>query len=309
MGLAKFKKTDMINKKGEAMEKVLETLKSLYRGQDVVKRHLIYSLLFILPAIAGSIKSYVDKDMPTTLKMVLLIGALIFFVLSIIPWFTIYGVTIKFINNRYCGIKENIPEVNKESLVLGLKAFPLVLVWCIYSIILFIALVAIAAIPSVIIGIKILWLGILLGVLLITALVIAMILFTPFFSFIIIEYAKDFKYLTRLFNPLTIIEYIKKSFKPSIIVALKYLLAGIIAAFGTGFIYLIFVLLLLVVMGVMAFISPENANIEYHPVYITVFVLIMTICGVIESYINSIVGLSYTADLIDVYKENLEEKE
>ena len=62
-------------------------------------------------------------------------------------------------------------------------------------------------------------------------------------------------------------------------------------------------------MGVMAFILPENANIEYHPVYITVFVLIMTICGVIESYINSIVGLSYTADLIDVYKENLEEKE
>ena len=291
------------------MEKVLETLKSLYKGQDVVKRHLIYSLLFILPAIAGSFKSYIDKDMPTTLKMVLLIGALIFFVLSIIPWFTIYGITIKFINNRYYGVKENIPEVNKESLVLGIKAFPLVLVWCIYSIILFLTLVAIAAIPSVIIGIKILWLGILLRVLLITALIIAMILFTPFFSFIIIEYAKDFKYLTRLFNPLTLIEYIKKSFKPSIIVALKYMLAGIIAAFGTGFVYIIFVLLLILIMAVITVVSPENAKIEYQPLAVTSFVVLMTICGVIESYISSIVGLGYTADLMEVYKENIEEKE
>ena len=293
------------------MEKILDTLKSLYKGQDVVKRPPIYSTLFILPAIAGSIKSYIDKEMPTSLKTALLIATLIFFVLSIIPWFSISGYVMKFIHDRYLGAKENFPEVNKESLkeslILGLKVFPLSFVWCIYSVILFLALLAVALAPTVIASISgLTWVGVLLSVLLVIALVIAMVILTPFFMFIIIEYAKDFEYSARLFNPLTLIEYIKKSFKPAIITALKYLLAGIIAAFGSGFVYLIFVLLLMLIMAIMAVTSPESTNVEYHPLTVTAFVVLMSVCGVIESYISAIVGFGYAADFIDVYKENIE---
>lgn len=288
------------------MEKILETLKSLYRGENIVNKHLIYASLFILPTLAGSVKGYIDKDMPTTLKAILILITLVFAIIAIVPALMLSGYALKFMSERHAGSTESIPEVEPLNLLkMGFKAIPLYVVWSIYSLILFLILSGVASLPMFASGFNLA--GILLSILLYIAIVIIMVILTPFFSYIFIEYTKDFQYKKYLFNPMRLVEYIKKSFKPTIMIAIKYALVTIITCLGLLGIYLIFLLVIVIVGLVFTIILPKVTTFEYHPAYITIFVLLSTICGIIQSYISAVVALGYSANLIEVYKEEIEE--
>ena len=44
------------------MEKILNSFKFLYAGEDTVKKHLLLALLFLLPSFATVCFQAVDKD-------------------------------------------------------------------------------------------------------------------------------------------------------------------------------------------------------------------------------------------------------
>ena len=67
------------------MDRVLQSFKNLFKCENPFKRHLYYVLLLVLPAIAGSIVSYIDKDTPKTVIITLLIVAAIVGLIAIIP--------------------------------------------------------------------------------------------------------------------------------------------------------------------------------------------------------------------------------
>ena len=43
------------------MDKIIESFKNLYKGENVVKQHIYIALLFYLPCLASTILQFLDK--------------------------------------------------------------------------------------------------------------------------------------------------------------------------------------------------------------------------------------------------------
>ncbi|MCM1338596.1 MAG: DUF4013 domain-containing protein [Muribaculaceae bacterium] len=295
------------------MKNVLNTLKGLYKGENIVKRHILFSTLLILPAITVSVKEVIDKDMPENLKILILTIAAGFALASIIPWIFSQGLRLRFINERFDDPQNPLPILNLGMFTDGLKIIPLQLIWCFYYLLLLAVGIGIALLPLISIGFNPsagipFILGIIFAAVIIPLVMILLTILYPFMSMVIIKYAKNVKYNIDLFNPLLVVEYIKKSFKPIIITALKYTAAGIVAGFGCGIIQIILVLLLMLIGIFFVISSPETAHPEYTPQILVLSAIITSIATLIQYYISGIIGFGYTATLVEVYKEeNLDE--
>ena len=105
------------------MNKIIDTFKSFYKGENVVKTHISIALLFIIPCLMGATAGYLDKD---TKELLLPLGIMlgIFLILSIIPLLTLTGYCVQFLHDRYTN-KQGLPKFNKESLYCGLKVLPI----------------------------------------------------------------------------------------------------------------------------------------------------------------------------------------
>lgn len=44
------------------MDKIIESFKNLYKGENVVKQHICIALLFYLPCLASTILQFLDKE-------------------------------------------------------------------------------------------------------------------------------------------------------------------------------------------------------------------------------------------------------
>ena len=134
-------------------------------------------------------------------------------------------------------------------------------------------------------------------------------LVSPFISYVTITYAKNFELSANLFNPLIVVEFMKKAFKSSVFVALKYILVNLIAGFATSLITGICLVAIFVLAFFSAASTPEGASMYTSPIFVVSFVILSTIMTLIQTYVNSIVGYSMLGNLIEVYKSEIEQIE
>ena len=299
------------------MENVLNMLKSLYKGENVAKKHWLLALLLLLPTLAGAFVGYIDKDTPKDLMIILLIIAFVILVISIAPLIALSGMSFSFMHNRYHNKEEGIPMCNLDMIKTGLKAIPLVLVWGVYSLIFVLFLLTLCFAPVIITAVSNqnsdnlgLYIGsILLSVLFCFLVCFILYLLTPFFSYVSITYAKTFKYSAKIFNPLIIIGFIKKAFKSSVLVALKYIVVNIILSFATSFFYMIGFLIVFA-FGIAAAITlPENVELTSVPWFVILSIIIAALMGLVQTYASTVVGYGMVGNLVEVYKDEIEKIE
>lgn len=291
------------------MEKILNSFKNLYKGDNVGKTHWTIVALFILPCIAASIVQYIDKDTPE-LHLLLAILAGVFLILSIIPLFALSGFYFKFLNMRLTQA-QGLPILDLDCIRTGLKAFPVTCAWTLYvgiPVIIYIGLVVLGcaggvvaakANPLALIAAFIIMFGLIL------LLFIPLFIINPFILHLYIRFSEDFEYRAELFNPLTIFKYMKKAFKDSMLVALKFIVVSMVTSFASQILVFICVIFLFVFGFIFALFSPENSNPVLAPGFMITVIIGSTIAGVISAYVSWLTSFAFADNLEYVYRDSI----
>lgn len=294
------------------MKRILESFKNLYRGSDVVKKHLMVALMFVIPGLLGATAQFADKEYKEILVPVL-IAAVILLVLSIIPILFLSGFYIKFVNKRLVDGAEGIPAMDLDCLVQGLKLIPVYFVWSVYVgipvglyffavIAAFLCLMATKPETYVVILSTIVLFG------LCFLLIIPLFIITPFIQQVYIKYAETLEYSKSVFNPLTPFRFMKRAFKESMLVALKFLIVSVVtSSIAQVFGFIIAMFIIVVMMFAIAF--SHSSDPSKLPAWIIILlILISSLAGVIQGYVTQMTQLAYIDNLEDVYKEKLLEQ-
>lgn len=290
------------------MKKILDSFKSLYKGQNIVKTHIWIALMFIIPGLLGATMQFLDKDFKEYMIPVI-IATVFLSVLSIIPMLFLTGFYLKFVNKR---LREpvGIPDFNLDCFIHGVKAIPVVWAWLLYcgipvvfvSIISFLIFVLFAHnnnSESLVVILSILGFIIFMAFVILYSIVVS-----PFIQLIYITYANNFEYSKKIFNPILIFSYMKKSFKESIIVALKFIVVNFVVSVGAQMIGAIFVLVGVTVVFILTLFSSQTSD-TIPPAAIVVIILLSSFAGIIQGYAVQMVGLSYADNLIAIYKSKI----
>lgn len=294
------------------MDKIIESFKNLYKGENVVKQHIYIALLFYLPCLASTILQFLDKDSKKEEVIIILVSAVIVGLLSIVPVFVLQGLWAKFMNRRFSEAY-GIPKLSWDCLSQGLKMFPLTLVWGLYigiPCLLYLALVFIGfglTIPSqdtvisisqpVIVIFAVL--GLLLAVML---LFIPLFLISPFVNMVFMKYCEKFEYSKELFNPLLPFRYMKKAFKDSIFLALKFILVGMVTGMGAQIILcLLLMVLAIIAIPVVIILAMVNEHMFDSSVWAIPVVMLVSVVAIIPAYVRWITNLAYVDNLEEIY--------
>ena len=297
------------------MQRVLQSLKDLYKGDNIVKKHLMFVLLLVIPAITAGIMGMLDKTTPKHAMIIIAVATLVFLILSIIPSIFLLGFYINLVQDRLRGIK-GVPEVSWETFMMGLRALPLCIVWGLYFTIFF-GTVVIGSMVPLIAGaaaskpdIILILIGVGLMLFAFFVVYITIFLIVPFTNYVICEYVDNGRALGKLFNPLILFGYMKKAFKETMLVMLKFLLVGIVTSMGTGLFYLL-VIALTFLVGLLATLAvPESQadNAIYYPIPMLLIIILSSFATIVQTYVNTMVGYAATDNYIDVYKEKVAEE-
>lgn len=289
------------------MEKILNAFKNLYKGENICKTHLMIAALFILPCMAASIVQYIDKDTP---ELIIPLAALagVFLILSIIPLFALAGFYFKFLNMRLTQA-EGLPTLDLDCIKTGLKSFPVTFAWTLYigiPVAIYIGLVMFGCIGGIIATkanplASIAAIFLMLGLILL--LLIPIFIINPFVLLLYINFSKDFEYRAELFNPLTIFKYMKKAFKESMLVALKFIVVSMVTSFASQILVFVCVIFLFVFGFIFALFTPENANPVAAPAFIITVIIGSTIAGMISAYVSWLTSLAFADNLEYVYRD------
>ena len=294
------------------MDKIIESFKNLYKGENVVKQHIYIALLFYLPCLASTILQFLDKDSKKEEVIIILVSAVIVGLLSIVPVFVLQGLWAKFMNRRFSEAY-GIPKLSWDCLSQGLKMFPLTLVWGLYigiPCLLYLALVfigfgltissqdtVIAISQPVIVIFAVL--GLLLAVML---LFIPLFLISPFVNMVFMKYCEKFEYSKELFNPLLPFRYMKKAFKDSIFLALKFILVGMVTGMGAQMIlFLVLMVLVIIAIPVVIILAIVNEHIFDSSVWAIPVVMLVSVAAIIPAYVSWITNLAYVDNLEEIY--------
>lgn len=294
------------------MDKIIESFKNLYKGENVVKQHIYIALLFYLPCLASTILQFLDKDSKKEEVIIILVSAVIVGLLSIVPVFVLQGLWAKFINRRFSEAY-GIPKLSWDCLSQGLKMFPLTLVWGLYigiPCLLYLALVfigfgltissqdtVIAISQPVIVIFAVL--GLLLAVML---LFIPLFLISPFVNMVFMKYCEKFEYSKELFNPLLPFRYMKKAFKDSIFLALKFILVGMVTGMGAQIILcLLLMVLAIIAIPVVIILAMVNEHMFDSSVWAIPVVMLVSVVAIIPAYVRWITNLAYVDNLEEIY--------
>ena len=294
------------------MDKIIESFKNLYKGENVVKQHIYIALLFYLPCLASTILQFLDKESKKEEIIIILVSAVIVGLLSIVPVFVLQGLWAKFVNCRFSEAY-GIPKLSWDCLSRGLKMFPLSLVWGLYigiPCLLYLALVFIGfglTISSqdtvmvfsqpVIVIVAVL--GLLLAVML---LFIPLFLISPFVNMVFMKYCEKFEYSKELFNPLLPFRYMKKAFKDSIFLALKFILVGMVTGMGAQMIlFLVLMVLAIIAIPVVIILAMVNEHIFDSSVWAIPVVMLVSVAAIIPAYVRWITNLAYVDNLEEIY--------
>lgn len=298
------------------MKKILETFKNLYKGENgenIVKTHLILAALYFPIALFGAATQFLDKEFKEFL-IPILIAVFVLGLLSIVPMLFLAGFYFKFLNKRMAE-PQGLPKWNWDCLIMGLKAIPVGFVWSLYIAVPLILLIGcfvgifallLSETPS---ALEII--GVILLVLLFIALFMALVvLISPFVAQVYFKYSENFEYSAEIFNPLTIFRYMKKSFKESIIVALKYIVVNI-AVSSVVQLVLGVIMAILVMFGMVFLIaaSPANPDPTKSIGFIMTILIFSGVFGTISGYSTFVVSLAYADNLLEVYKDKIAQNE
>ena len=294
------------------MDKIIESFKNLYKGENVVKQHIYIALLFYLPCLASTILQFLDKDSKKEEVIIILVSTVIVGLLSIVPVFVLQGLWAKFMNRRFSEAY-GIPKLSWDCLSQGLKMFPLTLVWGLYigiPCLLYLALVfigfgltissqdtVIAISQPVIVIFAVL--GLLLAVML---LFIPLFLISPFVNMVFMKYCEKFEYSKELFNPLLPFRYMKKAFKDSIFLALKFVLVKMVMGMGAQMIlFLVLMVLAIIAIPVVIILAIVNEHIFDSSVWAIPVVMLVSVAAIIPAYVSWITNLAYVDNLEEIY--------
>ena len=296
------------------MEKVLEKFKALYQGEDRLKRHGMLLVVLLLPSILCCMNYVIDKETPKEIIIPALIVLAVLMVLSIIPLFFLSGFFVDFYRSRIKS-KIGLPEINLQTFVKGLKVFPLQFVWGLYAmiiafvgfilpIILIVSYFVSSHNKAEMVGVIILFV-IVFAVLNLILSVLFMVV-TPFYNYIYLSFIEDFVYRPEYFNPLTLVYYIKKVFKDTMITMLKFMLASIVVnmVVQTVLTIILVVVFIFAGIGTAATTSSEPALANYL-VFLLLVLPICTLAGLTQNYVNTMVTCAVGDAYTDIYKEQL----
>lgn len=300
------------------MERILQSFKNLYKGDTPFKNHMFFVLMLLIPSFFAGAVNYIDKDVPKEILIILGIAALILGILSIIPAVFLAGYSIDFCENRLNnGV--GFPKLSWDLFIRGAKLIPLGLVWSIYTLIFFgiffmlpLFLLTFTSLISGPVASGDKTAGFLLFILgflfIILVFFVIVFLITPFMSYVVVAYVNDGKYSARLFNPLIIIDFMKKSFKSTILVALKYILVSLVIGMATSIVYVIVILLYLAIMAVIAIYSSTITvdNVAYAPITLLFVIPLFGLAGVIQMYVNSMIGYAQLDNYIEIFKNEID---
>lgn len=294
------------------MDKIIESFKNLYKGENVVKQHIYIALLFYLPCLASTILQFLDKESKKEEVIIILVSSVIVGLLSIVPIFVLQGLWAKFMNRRFSEAY-GIPKLSWDCLSQGLKMFPLTLVWGLYigiPCLLYLALVfigfgltissqdtVIAISQPVIVIVAVL--GLLLAIML---LFIPLFLISPFVNMVFMKYCEKFEYSKELFNPLLPFRYMKKAFKDSIFLALKFVLVKMVMGMGAQMIlFLVLMVLVIIAIPVVIILAMVNEHIFDSSVWAIPVVMLVSVAAIIPAYVSWITNLAYVDNLEEIY--------
>ena len=291
------------------MEKIIESFKNLYRGEGIAARHWSLIALFVLPAILSGTASLMDKDTPSKIMIIVGIAVLALVALSIVPMIWLLGYSVRFAEDRLMG-KSGIPQVNMDMLWEGVKILPLTIVWGLYFLLVFVAILALPFLPLIGAGretstILIAILGFLVAIIVILALCVLVL---PFYNYIIIEYVK-YGNQGYLYNPATLASYMKVSFKDTIIVFAKFWLVAIVASFPMGILNVIVFLIalpLLIIAAAGDTSAVESSSMVYNFATVVIVVLLGSLMAILQMYVNTMIANAATENYIGVYKSKIE---
>ncbi len=295
------------------MDRVLQSFKNLFKCENTFKRHLYYVLLLVLPAIAYSIASYVDKDTPKTVAITLFVIAAIVGLLAIVPSIFTLGYSLKFIKDRLDNVL-GFPMFSSDMFKKGLKLLPLYVTWGLYFAILFLLILVVpfalvfvfstnGASPAI--GVLLVVITVLVEIFVSMAICI---LFAPFVSYVFIEFAKDEIYRAKYFNPLTIFGYMKKAFKETITVTFRFILATLLINMVTGLLTGSLIVAGFLITATAVMLAHGAENIEYQPFVIFLMIFITSISAILQAYGSSLIGFAATENYVEVYKYLIEEQ-
>lgn len=298
------------------MERILKSFKDLFICEKPVKRHLMYVLLMILPSIAATFAGIVDKETPKEVMVVLFALAVFFLFLSFVPGLYLLGFGMEFYELRLKG-EAGVPKITSELFVKGLKTLPLTIIWCIYFVaamgivIGFPVFVSIASAmtikdnPIAIVAI------IVFAFFLITLLFIGLIILSSFMQYVFIKFVKTYKFRAEFINPSVLVDYMRKSFKDTIMVMLKMTLTGFIVNAVTSILGGIIIVFMMAFVFISVLLIPEKAGEDniYHPIVILLMVPFSSLAGIIQLYASSLVGFAAADQYVEIYKNKIEPTE
>jgi len=284
------------------MEKIIQTFKNLYTGENIWKRHLKYLVLLFLPVLAGVIFSQVDKGNGLGQNITYTITGAAVSVIAIPAVITLLGLIFQFMNRK---INQNIsefPDYDYGTFKTGFKGLPVAIVWFLYILAAIIVCSAVVFSYLLLVSIKFSVNNLPAAVLLFSGMIViffAMIVFwyivTAFINYVYLNYCETFDYKSGVFNITLLFKFIKNSFKETIILSLKYVLAGLTVFVIFQLVYTFFVFVL--TLGFYLFLNVEEQ-------YSSIFILIISfIGGFVHSYLNGIINFAFVDNLGDIYRE------
>lgn len=292
------------------MKEAFLAVKNLYSCENPIKRHLKMCLLLLIPSLLSATLGFIDKDTPKTAMVVLVIASAVLLILSIIPWIFLLGLSMEFVRDRLDNLK-GIPQVTMETFIKGLKILPVSLTWMFYTIVGVLTILAIPFIPLIVTQAKSVGaiifaiIGFIVALLLLTAI---MILVIPFINYLYSDYVKNGSKLAGyLFNPIRLVYYMKKAFKSTIFVELKFIVVGMAASMIYGIFGLFIAVIVIGLTIVAAIFAPESKadTIIYTPVLGSLVILISSLASLVQIYISTMTAYAAADRYIDVYKNEI----
>ena len=142
-------------------------------------------------------------------------------------------------------------------------------------------------------------LGLLLAVML---LFIPLFLISPFVNMVFMKYCEKFEYSKELFNPLLPFRYMKKAFKDSIFLALKFVLVKMVMGMGAQMIlFLVLMVLAIIAIPVVIVLAMVNEHIFDSSVWAIPVVMLVSVAAIIPAYVSWITNLAYVDNLEEIY--------
>lgn len=294
------------------MKNIVEAFKNLYKGANVVKTHSLMALFAFLSAFLVSLTNFIDAKEIKAYLIPLAIIALIFIVLSVISTVFVAGFYVKFVNKRFTD-SVGVPDITWDCFLKGLKYIPITIVWFVYISIPFLMYLAIIIISDFLIinSLKddlIIALVIISTLLLLGLFFVFLFLLAPFILQIGFKFSENFKYSKEIFNPLTPFRYMRKAFKESIIIELKYLVVNMIVQFASQLVMFVIIVIALIFLMLYVFIAnaPESPKSSLG---VALFMTVFSSLGVAFCYYSIwIASFAYSDNLLKVYKDKVMEK-